>query len=91
MLTLLAFKEKDVKFITVCYCVHCQSQVRLNDGLYVGYSLECTCANGLEKKDVRFFSLISKFLKSVFGFIVEDNNSIVTYAQATAYQGRFTK
>jgi len=81
-----------MKFITACYCVHCQSQVRLNDGLYVGYSPKCTCADGLEKKDVRFFSLVAKHLKSVFGLIVEENNnSMVTYAQATAYQGRFTK
>ena len=81
-----------MKYITANFCVHCRSQVRLNeDKQYIGYSPDCKCFEGLEKKDVRFFSLVARNLKSVFGFVLENNNSIVTHAQATDREGRFAR
>jgi len=81
-----------MKFITACFCVHCQSQVRPDDeGVYIGYTPDCACMAGLDKKDIRRFSLKAKSLKQSYGFVLENNNSMVTYHQATDRYGRFAR
>lgn len=77
--------------ITAAFCPFCKSQVRKNeDGQYIGYTEGCSCSGGLDKKKVRFFQLLAKSLKSSFGFVLETNNSIVTFAQAVDKYGRFS-
>ena len=83
-----------MKYITACFCVHCRSQVRLNeDKQYIGCDPDCKCSSpeGLEKNEVRFFSLVANKLKQSCGFVLEDNNSIITHAQATDRNGRFAR
>lgn len=68
--------------LEITFCPSCYSQVRLNDGQYIGYNEECVCIEGLEKKEVISFSVPAEKLKKVYGFVMRENNTLVTYFEA---------
>jgi hypothetical protein len=66
----------------ISFCPKCHSQVRFNDGQFIGYNNECICIEGLEKDEAITFSIPSENLKQIFGFVMRENNTLVTYFEA---------
>jgi len=66
----------------VSFCPHCYSQVRLNDGQFIGYNEECVCIEGLEKENVITISIPCENMKRTYGFVMRENNTLLTYPEA---------